>query len=208
MGHISRTIHVEATPEQVFDLWAQPERFREWQVPATEVKDITGTPGTVGYGWTSVTTFVGRKMEAAMRVTAVERPRFVEAKSTGIGNVRMHFEPATGGTDITGRERVRDAARLHRRRREQALLREVVRGVLGQVAGELQGARGGRSGGPRSREQGLARSWPFPPIPEGRGGQFDAGRPAATTSGSGASPRAAVTVRPSSTRRPQDFGRR
>jgi len=100
MGHISRTIHVEATPEQVFDLWANPERFREWQVPATEVKDITGTPGTVGYGWTSVTTFVGRKMEAPMRVTAIERPRSVEAKSN-VGTVRLHFEPAAGGTDVT-----------------------------------------------------------------------------------------------------------
>ena len=103
MGHISRTIHIEATPEQVFDVWARPERFREWQVPATEVKDITGTPGAVGYGWTSVTTFVGRKMEAPMRVTAIDRPRFVEAKSSGgvTGTVRLHFEPAAGGTDVT-----------------------------------------------------------------------------------------------------------
>jgi uncharacterized membrane protein len=72
-------------------------------VPATEVKDITGTPGTVGYGWTSVTTFVGRKMEAPMRVTAIDRPRFVEAKTTGsmAATVRMRLEPAAGGTDVT-----------------------------------------------------------------------------------------------------------
>ena len=72
-------------------------------VPATEVKDITGTPGTVGYGWISVTTFAGRKMEAPMSVTAVERPRSVEAKSTGsmAATVRMRFEPAAGGTDVT-----------------------------------------------------------------------------------------------------------
>ena len=103
MGHISRTIHVEATPEQAFDLMANPERLREWQVPAAEVKDITGTPGTVGYGWTSVTTFVGRKMEAPMRVTAVERPRSVEAKTTGsmAATVRLRLEPAAGGTDVT-----------------------------------------------------------------------------------------------------------
>jgi uncharacterized protein YndB with AHSA1/START domain len=103
MGHISRTIHVEATPEQVFDLFANPERLPEWQVPATEVKDITGTPGTVGYGWISVTTFAGRKMEAPMNVTAVERPRFVEAKTTGsmTARVRMRLEPAAGGTDVT-----------------------------------------------------------------------------------------------------------
>jgi uncharacterized protein YndB with AHSA1/START domain len=103
MGHISRTTHIEATPEQVFDLWANPERYREWMVPATEVKDITGTPGTVGYGWISVTTFAGRRMEAPMKVTAVQRPRSVEAKTTGsmAATVRMRLEPAAGGTDVT-----------------------------------------------------------------------------------------------------------
>jgi len=103
MGHVSRTIHVEATPEQVFDLFTNPGRFREWMVPAAEVKDITGTPGTVGLGWTTASTFVGRKMESHMSVTAVERPRSFELKSTGsgTGTVRGRFEPAAGGTDIT-----------------------------------------------------------------------------------------------------------
>jgi uncharacterized protein YndB with AHSA1/START domain len=103
MGHISRTIHVEATPEQVFDLFANPERLQEWQVPAAEVKDITGTPGTVGLGWTTASTFAGRKMENHMSVTAVERPRSFEVKGTGSGTatLRGRFEPAAGGTDIT-----------------------------------------------------------------------------------------------------------
>ena len=103
MGHISRTIHVEATPEQVFDLFANPERFREWQVPAAEVKDITGTPGTVGLGWTTASTFAGRKMENHMSVTAGERPRFFEVKGTGTGTATMRgrLEAAAGGTDLT-----------------------------------------------------------------------------------------------------------
>jgi len=103
MGHISRTIHVEATPEQVFDLFTNPERLREWQVPAAEVKDITGTPGTVGLGWTTASTFAGRKMENHMSVTAVERPRSFEVKGTGSGTatLRGRFEPAAGGTDVT-----------------------------------------------------------------------------------------------------------
>ena len=103
MGHISRTIHVEATPEQVFDLIANPERLREWQVPAAEVKDITGTPGTVGLGWTTASTFAGRKMENHMSVTAVERPRSFEVKGTGsvAATLRGRFEPAAGGTDVT-----------------------------------------------------------------------------------------------------------
>ena len=103
MGHISRTIHVEATPEQVFDLFTNPERLRDWQVPAAEVKDITGTPGTVGLGWTTASTFAGRKMENHMSVTAVERPRSFEVKGTGSGTatLRGRFEPAAGGTDVT-----------------------------------------------------------------------------------------------------------
>lgn len=103
MGHISRTIHVEATPEQVFDLVTNPARFREWQVPASEVKDITGTPGTVGFGWTSASTFAGRKMEGHMSATAVDRPRSFEAKGTGsmAATVRGRFESAAGGTDVT-----------------------------------------------------------------------------------------------------------
>jgi carbon monoxide dehydrogenase subunit G len=103
MGHISRSIHIEATPEQAFDLLANPERFLEWQVPAAEVKDITGTPGTVGLGWTTATTFAGRKMESHMSVTAVDRPRSFEVKGTGsgTGTVRGRLEPAAGGTDLT-----------------------------------------------------------------------------------------------------------
>jgi uncharacterized protein YndB with AHSA1/START domain len=104
MGHISRTIHVEATPEQVWDLFTNPERFREWMVPTAEVKDITGTPGSVGLGWSTVSTFAGRKMESHMSVTAGDRPRYFEAKSTGsggTGTLRGRFEPAAGGTDIT-----------------------------------------------------------------------------------------------------------
>ena len=103
MGHISRTIHVEATPEQAFDLMANPARLREWQVPAAEVKDITGTPGTVGLGWTTVSSFAGRKLEGHMSVTAVERPRSFEAKGTGsfAATLRGRFEPAAGGTDVT-----------------------------------------------------------------------------------------------------------
>jgi carbon monoxide dehydrogenase subunit G len=103
MGHISRTIHVEATPEQAFDLMSNPERLREWQVPAAEVKDITGTPGTVGLGWTTVSSFAGRKMEGHMSVTAGERPRSFEAKGTGsfAATLRGRFEPAAGGTDVT-----------------------------------------------------------------------------------------------------------
>jgi carbon monoxide dehydrogenase subunit G len=103
MGHISRTIHVEATPEQAFDLMANPARLREWQVPAAEVKDITGTPGTVGLGWTTVSSFAGRKMEGHMSVTAGERPRSFEAKGTGsfAATLRGRFEPAAGGTDVT-----------------------------------------------------------------------------------------------------------
>jgi uncharacterized protein YndB with AHSA1/START domain len=103
MGHISRTIHIEATPEQVFDLVTNPTRFREWQVPAAEVKDITGTPGTVGYGWTAASTFAGRRMEAHMSATAIERPRTFQLNSTGsmASTVRGRFEPAAGGTDVT-----------------------------------------------------------------------------------------------------------
>ena len=103
MGHISRTIHVEATPEQAFDLMANPARLREWQVPAAEVKDITGTPGTVGLGWTTVSSFAGRKMEGHMSVTAGERPRFFEVKGTGSGSATMRgrLEAAAGGTDLT-----------------------------------------------------------------------------------------------------------
>ena len=105
MGHISKTftIHVEAPPEQVFDLLSNPERFQEWMVPASEVKDITGTPGTVGLGWTTGSTFLGRTMENHMSVTAVERPRSFELKGTGTfaAKVRGRFEPAAGGTDVT-----------------------------------------------------------------------------------------------------------
>jgi uncharacterized protein YndB with AHSA1/START domain len=105
MGHISRTIHVGATPEQVFDLLVNPERIPEWQVPDPPVvKDIRGTPGTVGFGFTLATTFAGRRMEQRATVTVFERPRLFELEYTGnamAATARGRLEPAAGGTEVT-----------------------------------------------------------------------------------------------------------
>ena len=66
-------------------------------------RSFVGTPGTVGLGWTTASTFAGRKMESHMSATAVERPRSFEVKGTGSGSatLRGRFEPAAGGTDVT-----------------------------------------------------------------------------------------------------------
>jgi uncharacterized protein YndB with AHSA1/START domain len=104
MGHLSRTIHVDSTPEQAFDLFTNLERRPEWHLPADiRVKDVTGPLDAVGAGYTVVSTLDGRRLEISWRVVGYDPPRLIEMKSTGsmIMTVRGHFEPAAGGTDVT-----------------------------------------------------------------------------------------------------------
>lgn len=103
MSHLSTTIHVEASPEIVFDLVADPARTPEWQTLLVEMGEISGRPGGIGSSYIGYYGVVGRRIEGRFVITAAERPRIHQAAGTMRGGwVRWTtvIEPSGGDADV------------------------------------------------------------------------------------------------------------
>lgn len=103
MSHLSTTIHVEASPEVVFDLIADPARGPEWQTLLADMGEISGRPGGVGSSYTGYYWVAGRRLEGRFVVTAAERPKIHQAAGTtrgGWARWTTLIEAADGGTDV------------------------------------------------------------------------------------------------------------
>lgn len=103
MSHLSTTIHVEAPPEIVFDIVADPTRAPEWQTLIAEMGEISGRPGGVGSSYVGYYRLAGRKLEGRFVITAAERPTLHQAAGTtrgGWARWTTLFEAAGGGTDV------------------------------------------------------------------------------------------------------------
>lgn len=103
MSHLSTTIHVDASPEAVFDLLADPSRGPEWQTLLTEMGQISGRPGGVGSSYTGYYRVAGRRMEGRFVVTAADRPRILQVAGTtrgGWARWTTLIEPADGGAEV------------------------------------------------------------------------------------------------------------
>ena len=125
MSHLSTTIHVDAPPEIVFDLIADPSRAPEWQTLLADMGEISGRPGGVGSSYSGFYRVAGRRLEARFVVTAAERPGIHQAAGTARGGwVRWttFIEPADGGAAV-------------RVSLEYELPGEIVRSVLGALTG-------------------------------------------------------------------------
>ncbi len=100
MGRYRFTVHVDATPEQTFELWTDLQRMGEWVGGVTTVTDVSGSVDEVG---TTYTTRFGR-MASPTQVVAAERPRLFR---TRFGNRLLRgeneatFEPDGSGTRTT-----------------------------------------------------------------------------------------------------------
>lgn len=125
MSHLSTTIRVEASPEVVFDLIADPTRAPEWQTLLAEMGEISGRPGGVGSSYIGYYRVAGRRIEGRFVVTAAERPRIHQATGTTRGGWTRwttYIDPADGGSDV-------------RVALEYELPGEIVRSVLGVLTG-------------------------------------------------------------------------
>jgi uncharacterized protein YndB with AHSA1/START domain len=125
VSHLSTTIHVDASPETVFDLIADPSRAPEWQTLLADMGEISGRPGGVGSSYSGFYRVAGRRLEARFVVTAADRPKIHQAAGTARGGwVRWttFIEPADGGADV-------------RVSLEYELPGEIVRSVLGALTG-------------------------------------------------------------------------
>ncbi|MEV4759438.1 SRPBCC domain-containing protein [Micromonospora sp. NPDC049559] len=49
-GTIEREIHIDASPEVVFDVVSSPEHLREWWVDEAEFRAVPGGAGRIGFG--------------------------------------------------------------------------------------------------------------------------------------------------------------
>src|SRR5262245_32877191 len=121
-GSIEREIHIDASPEVVFDVVSSPEHLREWWPDEAEYAAVPGRAGRIGFGepaqdgqWVQFT------------VVDAEPPRLFsfrwtheEGESAAVGNsflVVFELEADAGGTRLrmteTGfRERGWDEAKV------------------------------------------------------------------------------------------------
>ena len=100
MVDIEKTIHIEATPEQVYDLWASYDNFPRFMANVVEVRDL----GNRRSHWV-VKGPAGSEFSFDAVLTEQERPRRLAWRSEPNAQVAqagsVHFEPSRGGTLAT-----------------------------------------------------------------------------------------------------------
>jgi uncharacterized protein YndB with AHSA1/START domain len=122
-GSIEREIHIDASPEVVFDVVSSPEHLREWWPDEAEYAAEVGASGRIGFGdspqdrtWVQFTV-----VEAIPPKLFSFRWTHDEGETAAPGNsflVRFELEPAAGGGTVlrlieTGfRERGWDEAKV------------------------------------------------------------------------------------------------
>lgn len=103
MSHLSTTLHVDASPEVVYDLIADPARGPEWQTLLAAMGEISGRPGGVGSSYTGYYGVAGRRLEGRFVITAAERPKVHQAAGTtrgGWARWTTFLEPVDGRTSV------------------------------------------------------------------------------------------------------------
>jgi uncharacterized protein YndB with AHSA1/START domain len=100
MAQYTFSIHVDAPPETVFDLWTDLQRMGEWVGGVTGVTDISGPIDRVG------TTYIVHfgPVKSPTEILDVERPRrFATRFGSWVlrGTSSTAFEPDGAGTRVT-----------------------------------------------------------------------------------------------------------
>jgi uncharacterized membrane protein len=99
---LQKTIHIDASPDEVYELWSNYENFPRFMSHVNEVRDlgrgrshwVVSGPAGSQFAWDSVLTEQSRPRRLAWRSEpGAEIPN----------NGSVQFEPARGGTDVTVR---------------------------------------------------------------------------------------------------------
>ncbi len=97
--HLEKTIHIEASPETVFDIWSSYEHFPHFMSHVREVQDL----GNERSHWV-VSGPAGTIVEWDAHLSEFRRPQVLAWKSDPNSTVqnegRIHLEPANGGTRV------------------------------------------------------------------------------------------------------------
>lgn len=109
-GSIERELHIDASPEVVFEVLSSPEHIRDWWSAESDLEPVAGATGSLT--WTDESS--GRQQSAPFTVVAADPPRtfsfrwtYDQAEVAGPGNsLLVTFElVATGeGTTVRFRE--------------------------------------------------------------------------------------------------------
>jgi uncharacterized protein YndB with AHSA1/START domain len=109
-GSIERELHVDASPEVVFDVLSRPEHIRDWWSAETEYEPSAGASGRLT--WTDQDS--GRQESMPFTVVEADRPRKFSFRWThddgavaGPGNsllVTFELVPKADGTTVRFRE--------------------------------------------------------------------------------------------------------
>ena len=103
MSHLSTTFRVDAPPDVIFDLIANPARGPEWQTMISDMGEISGRPGGVGSSYVGFYRLAGRRIEGRFIVTAAERPTLHQAAGTtrgGWARWTTMIERVDGGSSV------------------------------------------------------------------------------------------------------------
>lgn len=100
MGTYRFSVDIAASPDQVFDLWTDLDRMKEWVGGVTKVTDVSGPLDRAG---TTYTVWFGG-MTSPTTVLEVERPRRIRSRFGNRvlrGETTVSFEPTSAGTRLT-----------------------------------------------------------------------------------------------------------
>lgn len=111
-GSIERELHIDASPEVVFEVLSSPEHIREWWSADTAFEPVAGA--TARLTWTDEDT--GRQQSSPFTVVEADPPRMfsfrwtydeTETEAAGPGNsllVTFELVPTDKGTTVLFRE--------------------------------------------------------------------------------------------------------
>ncbi len=109
-GSIERELHIDASPEVVFEVLSSPEHIREWWSAETAFEPVAGA--TARLTWTDEDT--GRQQSSPFTVVEADPPRmfsfrwtYDETEAAGPGNsllVTFELVPTEKGTTVRFRE--------------------------------------------------------------------------------------------------------
>ncbi len=107
---IERELHIDASPEVVFDVISRPEHIKDWWSAETEFEPAAGVAATLT--WTDASS--GEKKSTPFTVVELDRPRtfsflwtYDEGVTAGPGNsllVTFELVPSGEGTTVRFRE--------------------------------------------------------------------------------------------------------
>lgn len=100
VGRAEFSLWLGATPEQVWQIWADPSRIPEWQTGKPVIDDVRGAPGEVG------SSYVVRRGKLAARTTVMsaDPPRQLTTSTEAYLGMQMRVTSqlveSAGGTDL------------------------------------------------------------------------------------------------------------